>query len=177
MKILITGANGFLGGHLLRHLKNQGFDAQGWGNEDENNTVDITDYVSVKQAFERIRPDLIVHLAALAFVLQKQPVEFYHVNVLGAENILNASIEVGVAKQGLVLASTAGVYGNQPTEFLSETSPALPVNHYSISKLSMEMIARKYQFDRPITIIRPFNMIGPSQSEMFVVPKIIKHSA
>jgi nucleoside-diphosphate-sugar epimerase len=99
----------------------------------------------------------------------------YDINFFGTLNILDALVELGQRPAKIVLASSANVYGNPPVEVIDESVCPMPVNHYAISKLAMEFMARTY-FDRlNILITRPFNYTGVGQGDNFLIPKIVRH--
>lgn len=122
-----------------------------------------------------VRPDYVIHLAAISFVQHAQAEAFYGVNVIGTLNLLQALADTGIAPRRILLASSANVYGNATAGVLSETQPPAPVNHYAMSKLAMEYLVRPWCERLPITITRPFNYTGVGQSLQFLVPKIVDH--
>jgi GDP-4-dehydro-6-deoxy-D-mannose reductase len=173
MKALVTGADGFVGHHLLEHLRAQGDDAVGVDRE-----CDVTDVSSVLAALEKIRPEAIYHLAALTAVgpSWSDPVGYTRVNVLGTKHVLDAASQV-VPSAKVVLVSSADVYGVVRPEDLPlvETFRVAPANPYSSSKVEAEHVAHDAVRERgqPVVIARPFNHLGPGQSTDFVVPAIV----
>ena len=171
---LLTGAGGFTGRHLEPALKHRGYrvtrlDPAGLA------PCDLTDRDAVDRAVLELRPDVVVHLAAVTFVGHNNVEDFYRVNVLGTLNLLQALAKLEPAPSRVVIASSANVYGTPNVEVLDESLCPAPVNHYASSKLAMECMVRTW-FDRlPIVITRPFNYTGPGQAEHFLVPKIVKH--
>lgn len=123
----------------------------------------------------RARPDAVVHLAAIAFVGHSEASAFYDVNVVGTANLLDALLTIGDCPKSVLLASSANVYGNTDASPITELQTPAPVNHYAMSKLAMEYMARNYLDRLPITFARPFNYTGAGQSESFVIPKLISH--
>lgn len=177
--VLLTGARGFTGRWLGDHLRQAGYTVHGLIHRDpaaEHETVaDLLDRAQLRAVLEVVRPDFIVHLAAITFVPHGDIAEIYRANLFGALNLLDATLEVGLQPRKILLASSANVYGNPPVEVVDETVCPAPVNHYATSKLAMEHMARTY-FDRlPILIIRPFNYTGPGQARHFLIPKIVHH--
>jgi GDP-4-dehydro-6-deoxy-D-mannose reductase len=172
MKALVTGASGFVGRHLLGHLRANGDDAVGVDRE-----CDVTDVKSVLAVLESVQPDAIYHLAALTAVgaSWSNPVEYTRVNVLGTKNVLDAAHEV-VPAASVVIVSSADVYGVVAPEDLPlvETFRVAPANPYASSKVEVEHVARDLVRERNqrIVIARPFNHVGPGQSTDFVVPAI-----
>lgn len=176
---LVTGASGFTGKYLVAALLREGFRVVGIGlgppATAEWRPCDLTDPSATKDIVKTIEPDVVIHLAAMAFVAEADEQDFYRVNVFGTLNLLEALAGCSRVPAKVVLASSANVYGNASTEPLSEDRWPVPVNHYACSKLAMEHMVRTW-FDRlPILITRPFNYTGPGQDEKFVVPKIVAH--
>jgi GDP-4-dehydro-6-deoxy-D-mannose reductase len=172
MKALVTGADGFVGRHLLQHLRAHGDDAIGVDRE-----CDVTDADSVRATFERVRPDAIYHLAALTAVgaSWSDPVGYTRVNVLGTKNVLDVAHDV-VPAASVILVSSADVYGVvRPGDLpLVETFRVAPANPYASSKVEAEHVAHDAvrEHGQRVVIARPFNHIGPGQSTDFVVPAI-----
>jgi GDP-4-dehydro-6-deoxy-D-mannose reductase len=172
MKALVTGGVGFVGRHLLEHLRSQGDDAVGVDRE-----CDVTDVESVRAALDSSRPDAIYHLAALTAVgaSWSDPVEYTRVNVLGTKNVLDATREV-VPSASVLVVSSSDVYGVvQPEDLpLVETFRVAPANPYASSKVEAEHVAHDAvrEHAQRVLIARPFNHIGPGQSTDFVVPAI-----
>jgi GDP-4-dehydro-6-deoxy-D-mannose reductase len=173
MKALVTGADGFVGRHLLGHLRANGDDAVGVDRE-----CDVTDAGSVRATLESVRPDAVYHLAALTAVgaSWSNPVEYTRVNVLGTKNVLDAASDV-VPTASIVLVSSADVYGVvQPEDLpLVETFRVAPANPYASSKVEAEHVGHDAvrERDQRVVIVRPFNHVGPGQSTNFVVPAIV----
>lgn len=181
-KVLVTGANGFVGNYVTNELLNNGADVialNGPGLDVKNNKitnicVDILDIEAIKSVFRDFQPDCIIHLAAIAAPTYKDVAKIYDINVHGSENILDAA--KASCKEGtrVILTSTAGVYGDSGKEYTDENTPYSPQNHYSYSKMVMEYVSRNYKDELDIKIIRPFNMIGIGQSPNFIVSKFTK---
>lgn len=144
---------------------------------DENYAADLRDLSSLVGVLKQARPDVIVHLAALAFVAHGSADDFYSVNLVGTRNLLEAVERAGLAVDRILLASSANVYGNSSEGILSEDTPPAPANDYAVSKLAMEYVASLWRGRLPITITRPFNYTGVGQSGQFLVPKIVSHFA
>jgi len=178
-KVLITGINGFTGIYLKKYLENKDFEVFGISNhlENENSKIlkcDITNKEEVFKVFSAIQPNYIFHFAAISFVQHHNIHEIYNSNVIGTQNILDACSACEEPIKKIILASSASVYGNITDAILSENSCPNPVNHYGISKLAMEHLAKTYFQKLPIIITRPFNYTAPGHGEQFVVPKIAK---
>jgi len=178
-KVLITGINGFTGIHLEKYLTKQGFDVFGMvigmPKQDNHLQCDISKKDQVNAAITTIKPDYLIHIAAISFVGERNASLIYDVNVMGTENILQALVENNINPKKVILASSATVYGNQGKEVLDETMCPQPVNHYGCSKLSMEHIASNYFTAFDIIITRPFNYTGVGQKGPFLIPKIVDH--
>lgn len=179
-KVLITGINGFTGFYLSNYFKQKGFDVYGLTNSFENLTTnvfacDLCDVNQLGNILLKVKPNYIIHLAAISFVGHKKIDDFYNVNVIGTQNLLEA-VQLNCKNEiiKIILASSATVYGNQSSTFLSEDLCPNPVNHYGISKLAMEQVAKMYFNALPILIVRPFNYTAPKQNINFVIPKIAK---
>ncbi|MDH2904537.1 MAG: GDP-mannose 4,6-dehydratase [Actinomycetota bacterium] len=173
MRALITGGQGFVGRHLARHLAEAGDDVTVADRE-----VDVTNRAALLSAMTSATPDVVYHLAAMTSVAESwsRPAEYTRVNVLGTAQILDVAHEV-VPQARVVLVSSAEVYGivREQDLPLTESSPTVPANPYSTSKLEAELVARDAVRSRHqgVVIARPFNHIGPGQSTAFVVPALV----
>lgn len=178
-KVLITGANGFTGRWLGVHLREAGYTVYGLVHRESVNpqeiAADLLDKARLCAVLDAVHPDFIVHLAAITFVPHGDAAEIYQTNLTGTLNVLEAVLAVGLKPQKVLLASSANVYGNPPVEVVDETVCPAPVNHYAVSKLAMESMARTYCDQLPIIITRPFNYTGPGQAGHFLIPKIVNH--
>ena len=177
-RVLITGINGFTGGHLQSELESQGYRVYGMVEANPNEyrfKANLADVSQLKGVLSELQPEYVIHLAGIAFVGHLDVLEFYKTNVVGTDNLLRACVESSSPVQKVILASSANVYGANPNSPLSETIIPEPVSHYAISKLAMEFAAKTYQRALPLIITRPFNYTGVGQSENFVIPKIVSH--
>jgi nucleoside-diphosphate-sugar epimerase len=178
-KVLITGINGFTGVHLERYLSSRGFNVYGTvinvPKHKNHLQCDITKKDQVDVVITKIKPDYVIHIAAISFVGESDASLIYDVNIIGTENILQSLLDEGVVPKKVIVASSATVYGNQGKEILDESMCPNPVNHYGISKLAMEHMTRNYFRHLDIIITRPFNYTGPGQAEHFLIPKIVSH--
>jgi GDP-4-dehydro-6-deoxy-D-mannose reductase len=175
--ILVTGAGGFVGSHLLPALTTEFPDAKIIGagqNGGADVSLDITDFSAVKAVFETFRPDFCVHLAAIAAIgaARSDPELTWRVNVFGALNIGRAILEAAPSCKMLFISSSE-VYGAsfKPGIALDETAPMAPMNIYAASKAAAEMgLCALAAESLRLVRLRPFNHTGPGQSEAFVVP-------
>lgn len=178
-RALITGLNGFTGNYMARELVDAGYEVHGLELPEATTagrqSVDLCDLEAVKQAVQTIRPNVVVHLAAIAFVAHGNAENFYRVNLIGTRNLLEALSEVSDGLDCVLLASSANIYGNRTEGILTEESLPEPANDYAVSKLAMENMARLWMDRLPIVIARPFNYTGVGQSENFLIPKIVSH--
>lgn len=191
-KILITGASGFIGSHLIEELINKKATIRAmvhynsrndWGNieklpEEIKQNIeiisgDIRDPFFIRKAVEG--QDVVFHLAALISIpySYNAPKDFVDTNILGTLNIMQASYDEGVDK--IVHTSTSEVYGTALYTPIDESHPLQGQSPYSASKIGADKIAESYyhSFDLPVSTIRPFNTFGPRQSARAVIPSII----
>lgn len=139
--------------------------------------IDLSDVTGLRKLLTDIQPDLVVHLAAVAFVGHGAADAFYQVNLIGTRNLLEAIAACGKTPECVLLASSANVYGNASSGMLDETTVPSPANDYAVSKLAMEYMASLWQDRLPIVITRPFNYTGVGQTGNFLLPKIVSHFA
>lgn len=177
--VFVTGVRGFTGRHLKLELLEHGYSVVGAiigappGPDDV--AMDLADPASVRAAVRQLRPDYVIHLAAISFVLHQPEIDFYRVNVLGTLHLVDALAELPDPPKKTLIASSANVYGNAARSPIDEDTPPAPVNHYAASKLAMEHLVRA-RFERlPMVITRPFNYTGVGQGEQFLVPKVVSH--
>jgi nucleoside-diphosphate-sugar epimerase len=178
-RALITGIHGFTGRYMAAELQADGYEVIGVGSQPSSaadyHQVDLTDGPGLRALLAEVQPDIVVHLAALAFVGHGAADAFYQVNLIGTRNLLEAIAASGKTLDCVLLASSANVYGNASEGLLSEATLPAPANDYAVSKLAMEYMASLW-FDRlPIVVARPFNYTGVGQAENFLLPKIVSH--
>lgn len=177
-RALITGLSGFTGHYMAQELRKRGYQIWGIGETTTEGLcipADLTDLVSVCAAVTEIKPNLVIHLAGIAFVGHSQPSAFYQVNLIGTRNLLQALEPFADQLECVLLASSANVYGNAQEGLISESQAPTPANDYAVSKLAMEYMAKTWLTKLPIVIARPFNYTGIGQTDNFLIPKIVSH--
>jgi NAD dependent epimerase/dehydratase len=194
MRVLITGADGFIGSHLVELLVKEGYKVKAlsfynsfnnWGwledvrckNEIELFAGDIRDQHYCQHITKDV--DIVFHLAALIAIPYSYlaPDSYVDTNVRGTLNICQAALKSGVKR--LVHASTSEVYGTAQYVPIDERHPLQPQSPYSASKIGADAVAMSFfnSFELPVTIARPFNTYGPRQSARAVIPTIISQIA
>ena len=179
-RALITGLRGFTARYLAQELTAAGYRVYGTVMPGEVlgpdiYPVDLLDRAAVAEVIEKVQPDMVAHLAAIAFVAHANADMIYRVNVVGTRNLLEALAAGGHRPTSVLLASSANIYGNASVPVIDETVPPSPANDYAVSKLAMEHMARLWMDKLPITIARPFNYTGVGQADNFLLPKIVSH--
>jgi NAD dependent epimerase/dehydratase len=195
-KVLVTGADGFIGSHLVEHLVAMGCDVRAfvyynslgtWGWLDHSPAAiksqldvflgDVRDPYGVKKAAEGC--DVIMHLAALIGIPYSyhSPDTYVDTNIRGTLNIVQAARELGIEK--VVHTSTSEVYGTAKFVPITEEHPLQGQSPYSASKIGADQIAMSFytSFGTPVSIVRPFNTFGPRQSARAIIPTIITQVA
>lgn len=170
MKILVTGADGFTGRHFVREAQVQGHDVV-------ELRADLRDVAALSSEVAMVQPEAVVHLAAISFVGHAKDVDFYDVNVIGTLNLLDALAALVHTPSRVLLASSANVYGNCERSPITEDQAPAPRNHYAMSKVAMEYLARTRMNRLPLVLARPFNYTGQGQNLSFVIPKLVDHFA
>ena len=177
MRVLVTGAHGFVGRHLTAALRARGHDVVETDRAARGDAlaIDVTDALAVRAAFDLARPDAVAHLAAQASVPEslRDPDAAFAVNAGGTLHVLDAARAVG--EEGMhprvLVVSSAEVYGAQPLASypLRETAPPLPRNPYAASKAAAEALAQAYAHSYGVdaVVTRAFNHIGRHQDEHF----------
>ncbi|NHZ62913.1 NAD-dependent epimerase/dehydratase family protein [Massilia sp. CCM 8694] len=182
-RALITGLHGFTGRYVARELAAAGYRVFGTvvpgHGESLPNTdvfaVDLLDRAGVAAMVEQVQPDVVVHLAGIAFVAHANAELIYRVNIVGTRNLLEALAAQRHQPSAVLLASSANVYGNASAGQIDESLAPAPANDYAVSKLAMEHMAQLWSDKLPIIIARPFNYTGVGQDENFLLPKIVSH--
>jgi nucleoside-diphosphate-sugar epimerase len=183
-RALITGIKGFTGRYMAAELVQAGYEVFGLAHGSQGDMLpgvkdivvcDLDDQAALSAALEFIQPDVVIHLAAIAFVAHGDANAIYRTNLIGTRNLLEALSKAAKKVGAVLLASSANVYGNSTGGTLDEASVTAPANDYAVSKLAMEYMAKTYLNRLPIIIARPFNYTGVHQSESFLLPKIVSH--
>jgi len=195
-KILVTGADGFIGSHLTEELVRQGLDVRAfvlynsfnsWGWLDhcapeirrdlDVFAGDVRDPHGVRTAMNGC--DVVLHLAALIAIPYSyhSPDTYVETNVKGTLNIVQAARDLGVER--VVHTSTSEVYGTARYVPIDEDHPLCGQSPYSASKIGADQMALSFHrsFDTPVTVLRPFNTYGPRQSARAVIPTVITQIA
>jgi nucleoside-diphosphate-sugar epimerase len=181
-RALITGLAGFTGHYVEQELRAAGYDVYGTVTPGAASlaggrqfAADLNDRAAMAAMVREVRPDVVVHLAAIAFVGHGDVEQIYRVNVAGTRNLLEALAALDTKPSAVLLASSANIYGNTDVGVIGEDVPAAPANDYAVSKLAMEYMARLWQDKLPLIVARPFNYTGVGQHENFLLPKIVGH--
>ena len=195
-RVLVTGADGFIGSHLVEHLVAQGhqvrafvyynsFNSWGWLDHADPAVKasievfagDIRDPHGVRAAMQGC--DVVLHLAALIAIPYSyhSPDTYVDTNIKGTLNVVQAARDLGVER--VVHTSTSEVYGTARFVPITEEHPLQGQSPYSASKIGADQIALSFHasFETPVTVIRPFNTYGPRQSARAVIPTIITQIA
>lgn len=189
-KILITGAGGFIGSHLVERCVELGHDVEAFVHYNSNNnwgwleqspaakeikviSGDVRDYDSVLNAVQG--KDTVFHLAALIGIPYSytSPKAYIDTNIVGTYNILQAAREKGLSQ--VLITSTSETYGTAQYVPIDEKHPSVGQSPYSASKISADQIAISFyrSFSTPVKIVRPFNTFGPRQSARAFIPTVI----
>lgn len=175
--VLIIGIESFTGKYVSAELKKNGYTVLGtsYNRIEGIQQLDVSDKEQVTEFFKNVSPDYIVHLAAVTQVQGNKPVDYYSINTIATQNILDALVDNNIKPRKIIIPSTSNVYGNVNGDKIDEKSPLEPVSHYAISKLAMEKIVQTYFDKLDIIVSRPFNYTGIGQANSFLVPKIVEH--
>jgi len=191
-QILVTGADGFIGSHLVEELISQGYKVKAfcyynsfnsWGwldsfpkellDQIEIFTGDVRDPNGVRVAMQGC--DIVYHLAALIAIPYSyhSPDSYVDTNIKGTLNILQAAKDLNIKR--VIVTSTSEIYGTAQYVPINELHPKQPQSPYSASKIGADSMADSFyrSFNMPITIVRPFNTYGPRQSARAIIPTII----
>lgn len=191
-KVLVTGADGFIGSHLTEALLEKGYDVKAfvyynsfnnWGwldtlpkeklSQIEIFSGDVRDPNGVREAMKGI--DGVFHLAALIAIpfSYHSPDSYVDTNIKGTLNVLQAARDLGTER--IMVTSTSEVYGTAQYVPIDEKHPYQGQSPYSATKIGADRLAESFyrSFDLPVSIVRPFNTYGPRQSARAIIPTII----
>jgi len=170
MNILVTGSSGFVGNHLVKHLKTKKHQVIPLD-------VDLLNATAVESALAKINPDGVIHLAAIAAIGESlaSPAKILRNNIFAQLNLLEALKRKKSTARILVIGS-ADEYGQTSDKPIDENFPLLPTSPYAVSKIAQDYLGLEYHLAYGMNIIRvrPFNHIGDGQSLGFVVPDFAK---
>lgn len=193
-RVVITGAGGFIGSHLVERLLARGCRVIAFVRYNSRSDDGFLEVLACTTSdLEVVRgdvrdldtitgvvdgADIVFHLAALVGI----PYSYVHVgevvgvNVIGTLNVLTAAKERGVLR--VVVASTSEVYGSAQFVPMPETHPKSPQSPYAASKVASDALTRSFHaaFDLPVSVVRPFNTYGPRQSDRAIIPTIISQA-
>jgi NAD dependent epimerase/dehydratase len=195
-RVLVTGADGFIGSHLVEALVRAGmsvrafvlynsFNSWGWLDQCDRDVAgqfevfagDVRDPHGVRQAMHDC--DAVLHLAALIAIPYSyhSPDTYVDTNIKGTLNVLQAARQLGVSR--VVQTSTSEVYGTARFVPITEDHPLQGQSPYSATKIGADQIALSFHasFDTPVVVVRPFNTYGPRQSARAVIPSVIAQVA
>ena len=176
LRVLVTGADGFVGVHLLERLRTLGYEA--FGSE-----LMLPDRDGFARLLRRCRPDAVVHLAAISFLpdAQKDPLGAWQTNVDGTRSILEALRDEDPAgRVRMVFISTGHIYRAREGAVLDEDSPVELGSIYDQTKIAAEILCRTWCAGapgRPLVIFRPFNHTGPGQRAVFAASNFASQTA
>ncbi len=194
MRALITGINGFVGGHLAEYLLEQGsWDIWGIALEDTLRLPHLRDHVQCAQAdlcnramvddlLAKIRPQVIFHLAGQPFVPEsfRDPSTTFHINIMAQLRLYQAMLDHQIDARVLSVTS-AEVYGQIHAEDLplNEDTPLRPLSPYAVSKVAQDLLGLQYHLSHQLDVVRvrPFNHIGPRQNDRFVASSFAQQVA
>lgn len=189
-KLLITGANGFIGSHLVEYMHESGYDVKALCEYNCLGSLGHLQNLACLKDVEVVSGDLrdghfvkglvkgcshVLHLGALIAIPYSYvaPASYVQTNVLGTLNMLQAALDEGV--QGFVQTSTSEVYGSAQSLPMSEAHPLNAMSPYAATKIAADALAASFyaSYELPVLIARPFNTYGPRQSERAFIPAMI----
>lgn len=194
VRVVVTGAGGFIGSHLVERLMALGADVTAFVRYNSRNDPGGLEFIGGKQRSLRVvcgeirelatvralldAADVVFHLAALVGIPYSyvHPDEVVEVNTIGTLNVLSAAREHRVRR--LVVTSTSEVYGSARYVPIDEGHPKQPQSPYAASKIASDAIALSFYhaFGLPVAVVRPFNTYGPRQSDRAIIPTIISQA-
>lgn len=195
MRALITGAGGFVGAHLARACRAGGAEVFGWVREFHSQdftrasaidmrteVVDLLDGVAVHEGLERVRPDMIFHLAAKSHIGQSwlNPLDTLQTNIAAQVNLLEAVRRLGLSCR-IAIAGSSEEYGALDDRHapIDEETPLKPVSPYAVSKVAQDLMGLQYfkNYKMDVVRLRLFNLTGPGRNEAFVTSAFARQIA
>ncbi|HBB35118.1 MAG TPA: hypothetical protein DDZ80_22810 [Cyanobacteria bacterium UBA8803] len=182
MRVLITGASGFCGRHLISYLESQDVEIYTLGTKPASqrhySLTDPADVSTLADTLKTIQPNYIFHLAGVAS--SSNPTLFYQINIVYAATLLHALEITGDRDCPVLLVGTSAEYGMVSAEQvpIHEETPAHPYSHYGISKLSQTLMGLALSGQgRPLVMVRPFNIIGPGMPGYLSIQSFVNQIA
>jgi len=178
VKVLVTGADGFVGTHLVRALRGRDDLVEACCGPGRPGALEITDSAAVLERVSRFRPEAVIHLAGVSSVAwsHEHPDETHRVNVGGTENLLDA-VRKAAPNARVVLVGSGEEYGRLPSGTRAvETTPLAPLSPYASSKVAAEELGRHAATAHGLAVLllRPFNHLGRGQANHFVIPSFAR---
>src|SRR5690606_34469972 len=179
--VLVTGSSGFTGRYMCAELQAAGYKVTGLGSQPEDihhNSLadyfqaDLQNPAQLQQIMNEVQPDVVIHLAALAFVGHGDANAFYQINLLGTRNLLEAIACCGKTPECVLVASSSNAYCHRAGAMLAESTRASPAHGLAVSKIAMEYVARTRMHNLPIIITRPVNYARVGQADNLLLLKI-----
>jgi GDP-4-dehydro-6-deoxy-D-mannose reductase len=180
VKALVTGADGFVGRHLVDHLRSAGdevIEAVGPRASTDRHALDVRDAAEVRTLIGEVEPDAIYHLAGIAYG-PDAGADFgraVDITVRGTANVLESASRLA-APPFILVPGSSEVYGAPAGPAISETEPVRPVNLYGATKVAQEAVALAYHATSGVRVVatRSFNHVGPGQRDVFAVPSFAR---
>ncbi len=181
MRVAVTGADGFVGRHLVAHFASRGDTVLALAGPPARTgelTIDVLDEAAITRALSQFAPDAVVHLAGVSSVARSHdaPLETFRVNALGAVNLC-AVVRAMAPKARILLVGSGEMYGSiAPGERADESWPLLPTSPYAASKVAAEVTAMQFHraYDLHVVAARPFNHLGRGQAPTFAIPSFAR---